>query len=36
MARFERFTFLCNPNEQCAIAELAARLQRYHELGERL
>jgi hypothetical protein len=28
MARYERFTFLCNPGERRAIAELAVRLQR--------
>ena len=28
MARYERFTFLCDPNERRAITDLAARLQR--------
>lgn len=28
MARFERFTFLCDRSERRAIAELAERLQR--------
>jgi len=28
MARYERFTFLCDVNERRAIADLAARLQR--------
>ena len=28
MARYERFTFLCDTNERRAIADLAARLQR--------
>ena len=28
MARFERFTFLCDASERRAIAELASRLQR--------
>jgi len=28
MARYERFTFLCNDNEKKAIADLAIRLQR--------
>jgi hypothetical protein len=28
MARYERFTFLCDENEKRAIANLAARLQR--------
>jgi len=28
MARYERFTFLCDSNERRAIADLAARLQR--------
>lgn len=28
MARYERFTFLCDPNERRAIADLAIRLQR--------
>jgi hypothetical protein len=28
MARYERFTFLCDPNERQAIAALAERLSR--------
>jgi hypothetical protein len=28
MARYERFTFLCDASERRAIADLAARLQR--------
>jgi hypothetical protein len=28
MARYERFTFLCDPNERKAIAALAERLSR--------
>jgi hypothetical protein len=28
MARYERFTFLCDPSERRAIADLTARLQR--------
>ncbi len=28
MARYERFTFLCNDNEKKIIADLATRLQR--------
>jgi len=28
MARYQRFTFLCDVNERRAIADLAARLQR--------
>lgn len=28
MARYERFTFLCDTSERRAIADLAARLQR--------
>ncbi len=28
MARYERFTFLCNQNERALIAELAERLRR--------
>ena len=28
MARYERFTFMCDPNERRAIAELAECLQR--------
>jgi hypothetical protein len=28
MARYERFTFLCDPSERRAIVDLAARLQR--------
>jgi hypothetical protein len=28
MARYDRFTFLCDANERRAIADLAARLQR--------
>lgn len=28
MARYERFTFLCDPNERRAIADLAECLQR--------
>ena len=28
MARYERFTFICNDNERKAIATLAKRLQR--------
>jgi len=28
MARYERFTFLCNLNERLAIADLAERLHR--------
>ncbi len=36
MARFERFTFLCDQAERRAIADLAARLHRTHSDAVRL
>ncbi len=36
MARYSRFTFLCNKDERRAIADLAARLQRSQSDAVRL